>query len=249
MKYLKFLLVIGALLFALAACSQPTPAPLPTPTSTFSPLILVPTQGPTVQLPTPTLVPMPTATTGPFIPIEASVTVDNFLLREGPGRMFAQVNMYNIGDRVTLIAREPGNNWVLVQTRDFYSGWMNVDYLSFTGDVTPLPVIKVPNAQVVRGRVWNVNKTPATMIGVSIARINKPSPDFEDVAMTNSNGEWYLYVPQDFSGDWVIGTNSYSDKSNAVDSTGALIGLWPGAQAITLPLKADVSFEFAFLPK
>ena len=249
MKNFRFLLVIGILLVGLAACSQPTPSLLPTPTSTYSPLILMPTQAPTAQLPTATLPPMPTPTIAPYTPIEAEVTVDNFLLREGPGRMFASVNMYDTGERVTLMAREPGNNWVLVQTRDFNSGWMNVDYLSFTGDVTPLPVMKVPNAQVLHGRVWNVNKTPATKIGVSIARVNNPSPALEDVTMTNSNGEWYLYLPLDFTGDWVIGTNSYSDKSNAVDSSGALIGLWPGAQAINLPLKADVSFEFAFLPK
>ena len=147
------------------------------------------------------------------MPIQAEVTVDNFLLREGPGRMFASVNMYDIGDRVTLIAREPGNNWVLVQTQDFYSGWMNVDYLAFTGDVTPLPVITVPNAQVLHGRVWNVNKTPATKIGVSISRVNYPSPDFQDHSMTNSVGEWYLYLPLEFTGDWVVGTNHYSPES------------------------------------
>lgn len=245
MKNFRFLLVIGILLVGLAACSQPTAAPLPTLTSTFSPLILVPTQAPTAQLPTPTLPPMPTPTIAPYVPIEAEVTVENFLLREGPGRMFASVDMYNTGDRVTLMAREPGNNWVLVQTQDYQSGWMNVDYLSFTGDVTPLPVMKVPNAQVLHGRVWNVNKTPATKIGVSIARVNNPSPALQDNSMTNSNGEWYLYLPLDFTGDWVVGTNAYSPQSNAVDSSGNLIGNWPGAQLVTLPLQADVSLEFA----
>ncbi len=246
MRKILLVAIFVIALSTLAACSQPTPVPLPTPTSTYSALILVPTQAPTAQLPTATLPPLPTATTAPYMPIDAEVTVDYFLLREGPGRMFPTVYMYDTGARVTLVAREPGNNWVLVQTQDFKSGWMHVDYLSFTGDVTPLPVIKVPNAQVLHGRVWNVNKTPATKIGVSIARVQNPSPALEDVSMTNSNGEWYLYLPLGFSGDWVVGTNSYSDKSNAVDSSGNLIGKWPGAQVITLPLQADVSLEFAF---
>jgi len=249
MKNYRILLVLVITGLLLAACSQPTPAPLPTPANTFLPLILLPTQAATAQLPTATLPPMPTSTIAPYTPIAAEVNVDNLLLREGPGRMFKSVDMYNTGDRVTLLAREPGNNWVLVKTADNQSGWMNVDYLNFTGDVTPLPAIKVTNAQVIHGRVWNVNKTPATKIGVSISRVNNPSPDFQDVSPTNSNGEWYLYLPLNYSGDWVVGTNSYSDKSNAVDSSGALIGLWPGAQAITLPLQADVSIEFAFLPK
>jgi hypothetical protein len=247
MKKLLLITLLVISITTLSACSQPTPAPLPTPTSSFSPLILLPTQEPSAQLPTATLPPMPTPTTVPYVPIQAEVTVDNFLLREGPGRMFAAVNMYDIGTRVTLVAREPGNNWVLVQTNDYNSGWMNVDYLSFTGDVTPLPVMHVLNAQILHGRVWNVNKTPATMIGVSIARGKNPGPALEDVSMTNSNGEWYLYLPLDFTGDWVVGTNSYSDKSNAVDASGNLIGKWPGAQLVTLPLQADVSLEFAFL--
>ena len=160
--------------------------------------------------------------------------------------MFDSIEMYDTGDRVTLFGREAGNNWVLVKTEDNYSGWMNVVGLSFTGDVTPLPIFAVPDAQVLHGRVWNVNKTPATKIGVSISRVQNPNPNLEDNSPTNSNGEWYIYLPLDFTGDWVVGTNSYSPESNAVDSAGNLIGKWPGAQLITLPLQADVSLEFAF---
>jgi hypothetical protein len=156
--------------------------------------------------------------------------------------------MYDTGSKVTMYAREAGNNWVFVQTSDNYSGWMNVVGLSFTGDVTPLPVITVPDVQVVHGRVWTISKAPAYGVGVSIASVDKPSPDREDVAITNKNGEWYLYLPSDFEGPWVIGVNSYGCTSNVVDNPTncALTGLLPGATAITLPLTADVSYEFAF---
>jgi len=155
------------------------------------------------------------------------------------------VRTYDIDERVTMLVREPGNNWVLVQTADNRSGWMNVDYLSFTGDVTLLPVITVPGVQIIRGRVLRTDMTPATKMGVSISRVFNPSPSLQGQAMTNASGEWYLYLPMEMNGDWTIGVNAYSPESNAVDSSGNLVGGWPGAQLITLPLQADVSYEFA----
>ena len=112
--------VIG--ISTLSACSQPTAAPLPTLTPTYSLLIVVPTQAPTAQLPTATLPPLPTATTATFVPIQAEIIFDNYLLRIGPGRMFESIDMYDTGERVMLLGREPGNNWVLVQTKENYSG-------------------------------------------------------------------------------------------------------------------------------
>jgi hypothetical protein len=244
-RTLSSLLILTAVI-ALSACSRPTPAPLPTPTATYSPLILLPTQAPTAQLPTPTLPPAFTPTPGAFIPIDAEITVDNFFLRTGPGRMFEPITTYEIGSRVTLLGREPGNNWVLVQTEDSRSGWMNIDYLSFIGDVTPLPIFKVSNALVLHGHVWTVDNKPATKIGVSIFSPDNPNPDREDVAITNNQGEWYLYLPLSYTGNWTVGTNSYSEDSSAVDSNKNLVGKWPSAQLISLPMTADVNIEFAF---
>ena len=52
MKKVIITFTLLLVVISLAACSQSTPAPLPTPTATFSPLILLPTEMPTVQLPT-----------------------------------------------------------------------------------------------------------------------------------------------------------------------------------------------------
>jgi hypothetical protein len=162
--------------------------------------------------------------------------------------MFDPVDMYETGDRVTLLARERGDNWVLVQTADNFSGWMNVVGLNFIGDISPLPIMAVTNAQVLHGRVWAVDKVPATKIGVSISREMDPDPKWQDDSPTNVNGEWYIYVPLGLTGDWVVGPNSYSPESSAVNSAGSLIGKLPGAQLITLPQAADVSLEFALEP-
>ena len=245
MKTIKFITPLVLLILVLAGCGNATPAALPTPTPTYLPLILLPTQAPTAQLPTVTPLPVPTPTASAFVPIDAEVINDNYRLRVGPGRMFDAVAMYDIGSRVTLLARERGDNWVLVQTADNRSGWMNIAGLKFIGDISPLPVLAVTNAQVLHGRVWAVDKTPATMIGVSISRVVNPDPNWEDNSLTNANGEWYLYVPLGVKGDWVVGINSWSPLGSAVDSAGNLIGNLPGAQLITLPQAADVSLEFA----
>jgi hypothetical protein len=204
---------------------------------------------PTAQLPTPTQpVIVHTPTTRAYDPIEADVIFDNYFLRTGPGRMFETIRMYATGDRVILLARERGNNWVLVQTSDNRSGWMNVVGLQLTGDVTPLPIIAVPDAQVIHGHVYRTDKTPATLIGVSIASVEDPTPERQDASTTNQQGEWFIYLPLDMDGDWVIGVNSYSPNSNAVNAGGTLMGSLPGAQQITLPLSADVNYEFSLLP-
>jgi hypothetical protein len=162
--------------------------------------------------------------------------------------MFDAVGMYETGDRVTLLARERGDNWVLVQTAEHQSGWMNVVGLNFTGDIGQLPIMAVTNAQVLHGRVWTVDKTAATKIGVSISRELETDPKWQDASPTNKNGEWYIYMPLGLTGSWVVGPNSYSPESSAVNSAGSLIGQLPGAQLITLPQAADVSLEFALEP-
>jgi len=248
MKRTLMLLLILFTVFALSACSRSTPAPLPTPTATYSPLILLPTQAPTAQLPTPTLPPASTPTPSAYVPISAEVVFDNYFLRTGPGRNFETIRMYDTGERVTLLAREPGNNWVLVQTADHYSGWMNVVGLSMTGDVTPLPIFQVTNAQVLHGHVWTVDNKPATDVNVGIFSVDQPSPDREDNSKTNAAGEWYIYLPSDFKGNWTVGIVAYGCTGNVVDNptSCALIGKFPGATAIVLPLSADVNIEFAF---
>jgi uncharacterized protein YgiM (DUF1202 family) len=255
MKKSITLFSITLLAVLLASCNLlSTPTPQPTIVVTLPTDIIVSTEIPLptaqpVVLPTVTPQPTPIPTVAVVMPIPAEVTYDNYLLRKGPGRMFDRVAMYNTGDTVTLLAREPGNNWVLVQTSGYRSGWMNVVGLQFEGVLTTLPVLAVTNAQVIYGHVWRTDKTPATEVGVSIARINNPSPDLQDVSTTNEKGEWYLYVPLDTTAEWVVGVNSYACTSNVVDGTCALLGLLPGAQTLTLPLTANVSIEFSFLPK
>ena len=247
-KIPKIVLVILVLILGLSACNRATPAPLPTPTATSSPLILLPTQAPTAQLPTATMPPAPTATQSAFIPIDANITFDYYSLRTGPGRMFETLRMYDSGSKVTLLAREAGNNWVLVQTDDNRSGWMNVVGLTMIGDVTPLPVIQVTNAQVLHGHVYTVDKKPATDVNVGIFSVDEPSPDRQDNSKTNSAGEWYIYLPMDSKGNWTIGIVSYGCTGNVVDNptSCALIGNFPGAIPLLLPQTADVNIEFAF---
>jgi hypothetical protein len=149
---------------------------------------------------------------------------------------------------VTLLGREPGNNWVLVQTPNNLSGWMNVVGLTMIGDVTPLPIFQVTNVLVLHGHVWTVDNKPATDVNVGIFSVDNPSANREDNSKTNSVGEWYLYLPSDFKGNWTVGIVAYGCTGNVVNNPTDcnLIGKFPGATAISLPMTADVNIEFAF---
>jgi hypothetical protein len=176
--------------------------------------------------------------------IKAEVIFDNYLLREGPGRLFGQVAMYKTGTSVDIIGYARGGEWVLVQTQDHRSGWMNIVGLQYTGDIVTLPVIAVDNAQVLHGHVYKPGQNPASAIGVSLAPAFSSDPNLQDAANTNEAGEWYFYIPTDKTGQWYVGPNAYSCKSNAVDASCSLLWKLPDAQTVTLPFTQDVSIEF-----
>ena len=90
--------------------------------------------------------------------LSAKVIFDNYILRIGPGRLYERVDMYNSGAVITLIGREISNNWVLVQTSDNTSGWMNVVGLEIRGDLNSLPMFKIDNAQILAGTCLSARK-------------------------------------------------------------------------------------------
>jgi len=257
MKNLLLKTLVPLLVFVLAGCGMLAgPTPTATPQPTFTPFVIqteipLPTAE-TVLPPTPTFTPEPTATPAAVMMIPAEVVFDSYQLRKGPGRLFARLNMYTTGDTVTLIGREESNNWVLVQTSDNRSGWMNVQGLNFLGDVISLPLFRVDNAQVIRGHVYLPGRIHATGIGVSLAPVNHDLSASTDVSYTNMDGVWAFYLPIDIDGDWIIGPNSYTcEESNAVtpsDGGCTLMGNLPSAQSIKLPYNQDVSMEFEILP-
>lgn len=246
-------LPIGLILTGCGLISQTAPTPtiaLPT----FTPIVLpteipLPTAAPTIALPT--LTPAPTSTQAPVTMLNAEVNMDNFTLRAGPGRLFERLELYDTGATVNLIGRENSNNWVLVQTSDHRSGWMNLVGLNVYGAVTSLPIYAVNDAIILHGHVYLPGKLPIKGVGVSITPADVDDPSQNDVCATNDAGEWSIYLPLNTKGSWAVAPNSFfCDEPNAMEApydcnTNFTI---PDAQIFTLPLDLNVEIEFEIVP-
>lgn len=250
MKKLAPLVTTGLILVLLSACSiRKTPAappaatlPLLQPTSTA--VIPTETLQPTAALPT--LQPTPAASpmARPILPIAAAVTFDNFILREGPGRLFGRVAMYDSGSQVTVLGRVLGDNWVLVQTDDHRSGWMNTIGLDHLGNFTSLPVYTVQEAVMLTGHVWNTDRSPAAGFGIAIFPSGSTENDLREDVITGTDGAWYAYLPGNSKGEWEIQVVS-CPAGTAVEICRESL---PPGQLVILPDAAEVSIEMSIQP-
>jgi hypothetical protein len=86
------------------------------------------------------------------------------------------------------------------------------------------------------------------MMGVSLLEKDSTTNPQKVVGNTNAFGEWYIYLPTHLAGEWTVRVDSYSCKSNTVNSACSLIGQFPPAQTISLPLPKDTWIDFEMLP-
>jgi hypothetical protein len=246
--------VVLLLILVLMGCRLVSPRETPTPqaVSTATPLPTAPSEAtiePTLALPTPTMKPRPTQTSTPFLPVSGKITVQNFKLRSGPGFLFDTVGLYDEGETVQIYGRCLGGGWLFVSTSDYRSGWMKSEYIDLSGEIDQIPYYGYSDADMLFGHVKNGNGDPIYGIGIVIfPAIDSQDSTKQDVATTDDSGAYYLFLPKDLSGNYTIGVNAYSDKSNAVNSDGAFMYGFPSAQSIELPHQADISIEFVLPP-
>lgn len=247
MKKLSVLVTAILLLVLLNACSlRQTPAAPPTatlplllPTATIP--IATETPQPTAALPTLQPTPKASPTPQPVLPIAAAVTFDNFILREGPGRLFDRVAMYDSGSQVSVLGRALGIDWVLVQTDDHRSGWMNTAGLDHLGNFSSLPVYTVQGTVVLTGHVWNRDRSPAAGIGIAVFPAGSTDYDLREDVTTASDGSWYTYLPDNAKGEWEVQVVSCAAGTTVEACRESL----PPGQVVTLPGAAEVSIEMS----
>lgn len=249
MKKLSILAVVMIILMLTVACSvRETPAAPPTAT-----LLLLPTATETIPTATlqptaalPTLQPTPAAspTARPVLPIAATVSMDSLILREGPGRLFGRVDLYDSGSQVTVLGRVLGDNWVLVQTADHRSGWMNTGGLDHLGDFSSLPVYTCQGSIVLTGHVWYADRSPVTGITIAVFPAGSSDDNLREDVATGTDGAWYAYLPGNSKGDWEVQVVSCPAAMELETCRETL----PPGQMVTLPDAAEVSIEMSFRP-
>lgn len=201
----------------------------------------------------PTNTPLPSATPIPptptvYQPIAGKILFDDMRLRRGPGFLFETIELYPIDQTIELLGYAPGGNWYYVRTVDGLTGWMKKEGIDLDGNMYDAPEVTPGDAVVVQGRVSAPNGSPASEIGVGIQPAEDDNPSRQDVGVTDVTGRYYIYLPPGTSGNWILAASSYGCSGSNVDSTCSLIGHFPDAQVITLPLADGESIEIQLLP-
>ncbi len=234
---------IALMVLLLAACAAQL-TPTPQPTATTNP-ILAHLAASATSIPTPTL---PPNTPTPYQPIQATITTDNLLLRQGPGLRFDPIGMYPQDQKVTVISQAPSGFWLQVLTADNQSGYMMTNYLTLDGYLFDVPVVQPSGVLIIKGHIYTPNGNPATKLGVTLLEANSDDVSQQDVGWTDDFGEWYVFLPPGLEGNWTLRVDSYNCESNTVNTACNLIGHFPEPQTVAVPLAPDAWIDFQMLP-
>ncbi len=194
---------------SVASPSTPVDGVLPTlnstsletlqPTATFTPTNM------------PSLTPPPTAT--PFAPFSASVWADNVNVRTNPGYLFPSLRLITQGTLLTILGKSPGGEWMYAQIPDGTTGWVFTQLVQSDVDLQAVPIIEPQGVQLIKGRVLDLQGTPIQGVGFSIFQGAGNQPP-TNRALTDSNGEFYSFMPLSASGGWTVVHDFIACKSN-----------------------------------
>ena len=246
-------LILTILAAGLAACQLPGSVSEPTVPSLFSaatgtaPLPTIPpldTATPTA-LPTATLTATQIPTATPLVPVRGVVNVASMNLRSGPSTLHHIVAKYTEGSPVAVVGQAPGGEWLKVEMADNRFGWMAGVFLDLDGDVLGLPVTAVSGSIIFEGRVVDASGEPVDGISVAVFRTGSDGNERGE-GSSNSNGHFYLYLPDDAGSDWSAAIVGVDCKSRIMDAACSYNGRFePESLSLTLVPEGAV-FEFQY---
>ena len=214
----SLLICFAALSALLSACSLPGSSVTSTPVDTSGVVftLLQPTQ---ILPPLPSLTattvpsntPKPSAT--PFAPFSASVWADNVNVRTNPGYLFPSLKLLAQGAAFTVLGKAPGGEWVFVQIQDGKTGWIFSQLIESPIDLQEIPTIEPVDVQLIKGLVKDSAGVPIQGIGFTISQ-ETGGKSLSNTVLTDSNGEFYSFMPLSSKGSWMVTFNAIACKSN-----------------------------------
>jgi uncharacterized protein YgiM (DUF1202 family) len=253
----KLLIIFLATLLLLSGCSlfspieaEATQIPtLPPAPPTIQPPTFTPssTQTPAeTATPALTATPLVTPSPVPFVPFTVTVAVDNVNLRNNPGYLFSVLRILHINDTVLVLGKSLGDEWFLVQTNSFVTGWVFGKLIQTDERLNLAPVFQPSDAQLITGKVVNEQGIPIS--GLQFAFVqgegsNAPRND----AVTNVDGIFYAFMPLNISGVWTVSYVAIACTSNVMDADcnnipGMGTNVDPSTIQITLPANQSLNF-------
>lgn len=204
------LLFILPLIPACAPIQTASPAPIDVPTATTS--APPPTEPPTLTaVPEPVSIPIQT----PYVLFQVANTVENLVLRAGPGPLFTAKTTLAQNTRLTVLGIAPGGEWVLVITPFDNTGWVFTSFLEANPNLATAPLIQPPDVQLVRGKVTDAEGKPVTGIQFALIEgVGQPGSPPRTDAVTDSNGVFYAFLPTTAAGTWTVSFTAIACTSN-----------------------------------
>lgn len=204
------LLVVLPLIAACAPIQTASPAPTDVPTATAS---APPPTEPPAFTPPPESVSIPVQT--PYVLFQVANTVENLVLRAGPGSLFTAKTTLAQNARLTVLGVAPGGEWTLVITPFDTTGWVFTAFLEANPNLAAAPLVQPPDVQLVRGRVLDAEGQPVTGIQFAVIEgVGQPGSPPRTDAATDSTGVFYAFLPAAAAGTWTVSFTAIACASN-----------------------------------
>lgn len=248
------------LLLTLAGCSRPSSYKLPTPVPSATNNILpaatplstatasvAPTLPPTevVAPALPTITAASLASPTPYTTFTANPAVENLKLRLNPGMSFDALLLLQPEENLTVLGTAPGNEWTYVSTDAGVEGWVYTELLKSDKDLTQIPIREPQGLVIIQGNVVDASGVGIKGVGFAINQADTPQEN-ASVAVTDANGNFYAYLPNDATGTWsvnytAISCNStvWQDASCSAYKAGYSGTVDPVEQTVNLPQNGD----------
>jgi Tol biopolymer transport system component len=165
-------------------------------------------------------------------------------VRSGPGEAYPVIAKGAAGERLSVIGRSEGSNWLAIQRSDLPDnvGWVAVGFVALDGDVAALPILPWPTAPASElDRATNVMDSASenTLVGVSTNAETPDAQHFSDAIVAGlsgnlvfQDGKGSIYVYDLASGSLRWLASGYSPDVSADGSqvvfvrTGEEAGIW-----------------------
>lgn len=208
----RFIILLLSLSLIPACAPIQTASPAPTDTATATASAPPPTE-PATLTPTPEQASVPVQT--PYVLFQTANTVENLILRAGPGSLFTAKTTLAQNTPLTVLGIAPGGEWVLVVTPFDKTGWVFTAFLEANPNLASAPLIQPPDAQLVHGRVTDANGEPVTGIRFALIEgVGRPGSPPRTDALTDSNGVFYAFLPAAAAGTWTVSFTAIVCTSN-----------------------------------
>lgn len=247
------ILLIVLFTFLMAACTPQTAAPAAETPAAGAPFTLstaTPTPPPVETAPAaaheisaePTAeesLPTPAPTQPPFEPFTASVWADHVNVRSRPGYLFPSLLQLNEGDRFTVVARAPGDEWLHIELDDGTTGWVFVMLVQMDYDIRLIPLEKPDEVQIITGQLLTPAGQPINGVQFMITQTTASGERRTD-ASTDQYGVFTAFLPSDAAGEWTVAYTAVACTSVVHDSACNIRPEYAGtanppAQTVTLP--------------